>query len=121
MRNQLKLWKSCTPLLYYGKEQTGNAGVFKPDVDHDLAEDWKIFLFTQYRSELRIQKIVTTFLASSNLVAGSPNLESLVMHACHCDNWKERKATTNKLMMKHKQLQKFPVNFYKRRPFTSFK
>ena len=47
---------------FYGKEQTlsfeGNAGVSKPDVYPDQAEEaeWKIFcriLFTQHRSELR--------------------------------------------------------------------
>ena len=61
---------------FYGKEQTlsfeGNAGVSKPDVDPDQAEaEWKIFrriLFTQHRSESGLQKIVTTFLASSALV-----------------------------------------------------
>ena len=46
-----------------------------------LAEaEWKIFhriLFTQHRSESGLQKIVTTFLASSALVAGFPNLASL--------------------------------------------
>ena len=72
-------------LIFYGKEQTlsfeGNAGVTKPDVDPDQAEaEWKIFrriLFTQHRSESGVQKIVTTFLASSALVAGFPNLASL--------------------------------------------
>ena len=34
-------------------------------------------LFTQHRSESGLQKIVTTFLASSALVAGFPNLASL--------------------------------------------
>ena len=59
----------------------GNAGVSKPDVDPDQAEaEWKIFrriLFTQHRSESGLQKIVTTFLVSSALVAGFPNLASL--------------------------------------------
>ena len=70
---------------FYGKEQTlsfeGNAGVSKPDVDPEQAEaEWKIFrriLFTQHRSESGLQKIVTTFLVSSALVAGFPNLASL--------------------------------------------
>ena len=70
---------------FYGKEQTlsfeGNAGVSKPNVDPDQAEaEWKIFrriLFTHHRSESGLQKIVTTFLASSALVAGFPNLASL--------------------------------------------
>ena len=75
------------PTDFYGKEQTlsfeGNAGVSKPDVDPDQAEaEWKIFrriLFTQHRSDSGLQKIVTTFLASSALVAGFPNLASLAM------------------------------------------
>ena len=35
------------------------------------------FFLTQHRSESGLQKIVTTFLASSALVAGFPNLASL--------------------------------------------
>ena len=50
-------------------------------VDPDQAEaEWKIFrriLFTQHRSESGLQKIVTTFLASSALVAGLSNQVSL--------------------------------------------
>ena len=76
--------KLSTLTDFYGKEQTlsfeGNAGVSKPDVDPDQAEaEWKIFrriLFNQ-RSESGLQKTVTTFLASSALVAGFPNLASL--------------------------------------------
>ena len=88
------VWRSCAPLLiFYGKEQTlsfeGNAGVSKPDVDPDQAEpEWKIFrriLFTQHRSESGLQKIVTTFLASSALVAGFRNLASLAS-GLTCDN-----------------------------------
>ena len=70
---------------FYGKDQTlvmlGNAGVSKPDVDPDQAEaEWKIFRrihFTQHRSESGFQKRVSTFLASSDLVASFPNLASL--------------------------------------------
>ena len=65
---------------FYGKEQTlsfeGNTGVSNPDVDPDQAEEWKIFR-TIHRPESGLQKIVTTFLASSDLVAGFPNLASL--------------------------------------------
>ena len=69
----------------YGKEQTltfeGKAGVSNPDADPCQAEtERKTFfriLFTQHGSESRLQKIVTTFLASSALVAGLPNLASL--------------------------------------------
>ena len=68
-----------------GTEQTlsfeGNAGVSKPDVDPDQAEaKWKIYrsiLFTQHRYESGLQNIVTTFLASSDLVAGFQTLSSL--------------------------------------------
>ena len=84
-RRILGLILNGKPSGRFGKEQTlsfeGNAGVSKPDVDPDQAEaEWKIFrriLFTQHRSESGLQKIVTTFLASSALVAGFPNLASL--------------------------------------------
>ena len=77
--------KLCTLTDFYGKEQTlsseGNAGVSKLDVDPDQAEaerkNFLRILFTQHRSESGLQKRVTTFLASSALVAGFPNLASL--------------------------------------------
>ena len=78
-------WHVINLFTDFYKEQIlsfeGNAGVSKPDDDPDQAEaEWKIFrriLFTQHRSESGLQKIVTTFLASSALVAGFPNLASL--------------------------------------------
>ena len=47
----------------------GNTGVSKPEVDPDQAEAaWSAvcrILFTQHRSETGLQKIGTTFIASS--------------------------------------------------------
>ena len=48
-----------------------NTGVSKPAVDPDQAEaEWEIFLRILHRSESGLQNIVTTFLASSDLVVG---------------------------------------------------
>ena len=83
---QLMVWISCAPLLIFmERSRHCPLKVTLEFQSHMLiltkqkqnGKSFVGFFFTQHRSESGLQKIVTTFLASSALVAGFPNLASL--------------------------------------------